>query len=40
VSLASGDATLLARVTARSSHALGLEPGKTVYAQIKGVAVL
>ena len=31
---------LLARITARSAHALGLRPGLTVYAQIKGVAIL
>ncbi|MDD2918394.1 molybdenum ABC transporter ATP-binding protein [Rhodoferax sp.] len=40
VSLRVGDTPLLARITTRSSHALGLEPGKAVYAQIKGVAVL
>lgn len=31
---------LLARITARSAHALGLTPGLAVYAQIKGVAIL
>lgn len=36
-----GDAVpLLARITARSARALGLVPGLTVYAQIKGVAIL
>jgi len=40
VALRAGDTSLLARITMRSSHALGLEPGKVVYAQIKGVAVL
>lgn len=40
VALQAGATPLLARITTRSSHALGLEPGKAVYAQIKGVAVL
>ncbi|MDP2680417.1 MAG: molybdenum ABC transporter ATP-binding protein [Rhodoferax sp.] len=40
VSLCAGDTALLARVTTRSGHALGLKPGTAVYAQIKGVAVL
>jgi len=31
---------LLARVTRRSASLLGLEPGKAVYAQIKGAAVM
>jgi molybdate transport system ATP-binding protein len=31
---------LLARITARSANALGLELGSAVYAQIKGVAIL
>lgn len=31
---------LLARVTARSVQVLGLMPGKTVFAQIKGIAIL
>ena len=31
---------LLARITARSANALGLAPGLTVFAQIKGVAIL
>jgi molybdate transport system ATP-binding protein len=31
---------LLARITSRSAHALGLAPGLTLYAQIKGVAIL
>ncbi|MEI8324705.1 MAG: TOBE domain-containing protein, partial [Betaproteobacteria bacterium] len=35
-----GGATLLARVSAKSAHALQLAPGKCVYAQIKGVAIL
>jgi len=31
---------LLARITARSARTLGLTPGLTLYAQIKGVAIL
>jgi len=31
---------LLAAVTARSAHALGLAPGQQVWAQIKSVALL
>jgi molybdate transport system ATP-binding protein len=31
---------LLARITSRSAHALGLAPGLALYAQIKGVAIL
>ncbi len=31
---------LLARVTKKSAHALGLAPGRRVYAQVKAVAVL
>jgi molybdate transport system ATP-binding protein len=31
---------LLARITSRSAHALGLVPGLALYAQIKGVAIL
>ena len=40
VALHAGDTPLLARITARSGHALGLAPGKAVFAQVKGVAVL
>lgn len=40
VALQAGGTPLLARITARSFHALALEPGKAVFAQIKGVAVL
>ena len=40
VALQAGDTPLLARITARSSQALGLVPGKAVFAQVKGVAVL
>ncbi len=35
-----GDTPLVARLTARSAHALALEPGKPIWAQIKSVAVL
>ena len=40
VALDAGGSTLLARVTTRSASALGLQPGLTVYVQIKGVAIL
>jgi len=40
VRLVAGSATLLARVTCKSSTLLELAPGKTVYAQIKTVAVV
>lgn len=40
VSLDMGGCTVLARVTQRSALALSLSPGMTVYAQIKGVAIL
>lgn len=40
VVLHAGDTSLMARITARSSRSLALEPGKAVFAQIKGVAVL
>jgi len=40
VALQVGGSALLARITARSAHALGLVPGLAVYAQIKGVAIL
>ena len=30
---------VLARITRKSAHDLGLEPGKAVYAQIKAVAL-
>ena len=35
-----GGTLLLARLTARSVHALDLQPGKRVWAQIKSVAVI
>jgi molybdate transport system ATP-binding protein len=40
VQLDLGGTRLLARVTRRSASVLGLQPGQSVYAQIKGAAVL
>jgi molybdate transport system ATP-binding protein len=40
VRLRVGDSTLLARVTRKSAALLDLQPGKQVFAQAKGVAVL
>ena len=40
VQLDVGTVRLLARLTRRSATLLGLEPGRPVYAQIKGAAVL
>ncbi|WP_210545176.1 molybdenum ABC transporter ATP-binding protein [Rhodoferax sp. PAMC 29310] len=40
VALDAGGVTLLARVTLRSARLLDLSPGKSVVAQIKGVAIL
>lgn len=40
VALDAGGVTLLARVTLRSARLLDLSPGKVVFAQIKGVAIL
>ena len=40
VALDAGPTRLLARVTQRSATALALAPGKAVYAQVKGVAVV
>ena len=40
VKLDAGGTPLLARITHKSTQALALEPGKMVYAQIKGVAIL
>jgi molybdate transport system ATP-binding protein len=39
VALEMGDTALLARVTQRSAVALGINPGLTLYAQIKGIAI-
>jgi molybdate transport system ATP-binding protein len=40
VALDAGPTRLLARVTQRSAQALALAPGKAVFAQVKGVAVV
>ncbi|MGQ2980980.1 MAG: molybdenum ABC transporter ATP-binding protein [Polaromonas sp.] len=40
VSLDAGGSTLLARITRKSAAALDLQPGRAVFAQVKGVAVL
>lgn len=40
VSLDAGGSSLLARITQKSAEALQLQPGRAVYAQVKGVAVL
>jgi molybdate transport system ATP-binding protein len=40
VALDAGGARLLARVTRKSADALQLAPGKAVFAQVKGVALL
>ena len=40
VALDAGATRLLARVTQRSARALGLVPGKPVFAQVKGIAVV
>jgi molybdate transport system ATP-binding protein len=40
VSLDAGGSTLLARITRKSAAALQLAPGRAVFAQVKGVAVL
>lgn len=40
VRLDAGGSTLLARITHKSAEALRLQPGRPVYAQVKGVAVL
>jgi len=39
VQLDAGGCTLLARITRRSWHALGLEPGQQAWAQVKAVAL-
>jgi len=40
VQLACGESILLARITARAVDALGLAPGKAVWAQVKSVALV
>ncbi|MCM1512712.1 MAG: molybdenum ABC transporter ATP-binding protein [Oxalobacter formigenes] len=39
VELDTGGARLLSRITARSAFILGISPGKTLYAQVKGIAI-
>ncbi len=40
VRLRCGESLLLARVTHRSLHALGVAPGSAVWAQVKSVAIV
>ena len=40
VQLTCGESVLLARITARAADALGLEPGKPVWAQVKSAALV
>ena len=40
VRLECGEQTLLARVTRKSVHEMGLAPGEAIYAQVKSVALL
>ena len=40
VALNAGTTRLLARVTQRSAQALALAPGKAVFAQVKGIAIV
>jgi molybdate transport system ATP-binding protein len=40
VQLQGGPTRLLARITARASHTLGLQPGQSVWAQVKSVALV
>jgi molybdate transport system ATP-binding protein len=40
VSLNAGGTRLLSRITRKSAIAMGLQPGRAIYAQIKGVAIL
>ena len=40
VPVAVGDSCLLARLTARSADALALAPGKTLWVQVKSVAII
>jgi len=40
VRLQCGPSALLARITARSAHLLGLQPGQAVWAQVKSVALV
>lgn len=38
--LDAGGTRLLCRITKKSADTLGLEPGKALYAQVKGVAII
>jgi molybdopterin-binding protein len=40
VGLALGESRILCRVTRKSAEVLGLHPGKVLFAQIKGVAIV
>jgi len=40
VQLTCGESVLLARITARAADALGLVPGKPVWAQVKSAALV
>jgi molybdate transport system ATP-binding protein len=40
VALDAGGTRLLARITQRSVQALGIAPGRELFAQVKGVALL
>ena len=40
VSLDAGDEVILARITRKSAHVLGIKPGLEVYAQVKGAALI
>ena len=40
VALDAGPTRLLARVTQRSAQALALAPGRAVFAQVKGIAIV
>jgi molybdate transport system ATP-binding protein len=40
VRLRVGETVLLSRITRKSAVSLEVEPGATVYAQVKGVALL
>jgi len=40
VELGTDGVRLLSRITSKSAHTLGLHPNQTLYAQIKGVAIV
>jgi len=40
VRLSAGEVPMLARITRKSAHELGIEPGQAVYAQVKSIALL